>query len=249
MSLFRTGLGLIASVVSVSALADPACQNVSIVTEEYPPFNYTEDGHEKGLATDVVLAVLRQMGMRADIRSLPWARAYDTAVNGKDVMIYSITRTPQREQLFKWVGVISPDDYNLFALKGKVASLRSLDDARSLQTATVIDDAGEQYLISKGFVPGKNLQSSIRYDLDYQKLKEGRVDLWIANRAVAVYLARKAGDRPEDVMHAVFNIRDLNASGAYMAFGTKTADDCVEKFRAALQAIKANGDYDALQQR
>jgi len=47
-------------------------------------------------------------------------------------------------------------------------------------------------------VLGKNLQSSIRYDLDYQKLKEGRVDLWIANRAVAIYLARKAGDRPED---------------------------------------------------
>lgn len=145
--------------------------------------------------------------------------------------------------------MISPDDYNLYALKGKLAALKSLDDARSLQTATVIDDAGEQYLISKGFVLGKNLQSSVRYDLDYQKLKEGRVDLWIANRAVAVYLASKAGDRPADVMTPVFNIRDLNASGAYMAFGTKTGDDCVEKFRAALQTIKANGVYDALQQR
>ena len=87
MSLLTTALGLMASAVTVSALAEPGCQKISIVTEEYPPFNYTEDGHEKGLATDVVLAVLKQMGMQADIRSLPWARAYDTAVNGKDVMI------------------------------------------------------------------------------------------------------------------------------------------------------------------
>ena len=130
-----------------------------------------------------------------------------------------------------------------------MALLKSLDDARSLQTATVIDDAGEQYLISKGFVLGKNLQSSIRYDLDYQKLKEGASICGLRIAPSRVYLARKAGDRPEDLMYPVFNIKDLNASGAYMAFGTKTVDDCVDKFRAALQAIKANGVYDALQQR
>ncbi len=45
-----------------------------------------------------------------------WARAYEIALHEKNVLIYSIKRTSERESLFKWVGVIVPIDFYFYAL-------------------------------------------------------------------------------------------------------------------------------------
>ena len=127
---------------------------------------------------------------------MPWARAYDIAMNTENVLIYSITRTAGRERLFKWVGVVAPSDWYLFSLRERPIALSQLEDAKKYQTATVNEDAGEQYLVAKGFAIGVNLQSSNKYELNYEKLRRGRVGLWVANDLVAHYLARQVGDDP-----------------------------------------------------
>lgn len=161
---------------------------ITAVTEELPPYNMTVDGELTGMGTEVVKAVLEEAGEDVRIRSMPWARAYDIALNNENVLIYSIARTPQREPLFKWVGVIAPTRWFLFSLPGTEFDLKTLDDARQYQIATVKADVGEQYLIDKGFAVGRNLQSSNKYEHNYQKLKAGRVDLWISNELNAHYL-------------------------------------------------------------
>lgn len=223
-----------------------------IVTEEFPPYNLTENGRVTGFSTEVVEAVLHEIGLRAPIQSMPWARAYDTARNEENVLIYSITRTAQREALFKWVGVVAPSDWYLFALQGtpQAAGLGSLDEARRYQVATVNEDAGEQYLAAKGFALGRNLQSSNKYEFNYEKLRRGRVDLWIANDLVAHHLARQAGDDPARVLVRVLSLPDLGGTdGLYMAFGSKTSDAMVERFRKGLATIRKNGRYEALKKK
>lgn len=239
-------LGLNAWICSATVSAE----TIRVVTEELPPFNMTLNGEITGLSTEVVRAVFDHLGLQADIQSLPWARAYDVALHGENVLIYSITRTPQRDPLFKWVGSIAPTHWYLFALSGRPLTLGSLEDAHAYQIATVKEDVGEQYLIAHGFAVGRELQPSYRYELDFEKLKQGHVDLWIANELNAHYLVRQGGDDPEVVLRRVLALPDLGGDdGLNMAFGPNTPDALVERFREGLSAIRANGTYEAILRR
>ncbi len=229
------------------ALRAFATDDIRVVTEELPPYNMTQGGRLTGMSTEVVQAVLKEVGVQASIQPMPWARAYDTALNSENVLIYSITRTVQREKLFKWVGVIAPMHWYLFAKPGSNIRLDHLDDARKYQIATVKEDAGEQYLVSKGFAVGKNLQSSNKYEYNYEKFKLGRIDLWISIELNALYLIRQAGDDPARTVVRALSLPDLGGdSGLNLAFGLKTPDALVERFRKGLETIRKNGVYDAI---
>lgn len=231
------------------SLSAASGDTIKILTEEFPPYNFTENGRITGLSTEVVEAVLKEIRAQGDFQSLPWARAYETAQTSENTLIYSIGRTKEREKLFKWVGVIAPADYYLFSWQGKNLKFDLLDDAKKYQTGTVNEDVGEQFLVANGFVKGKNLQSSVKYEFNYEKLKLGRVDLWIIGELTGYYLARQAGDDPAKVLFKAHHITGLGSDGYYMAFGIKTPDALVDRFRNGLEAIKKNGTFDALKRK
>ena len=76
-------------------------EEIKIVTTEFPPYNYEENGKITGLSTKVVRAVLKELGMNSEIKSYPWARAYEMALKQENVLIYSILRISEKENLFK----------------------------------------------------------------------------------------------------------------------------------------------------
>jgi polar amino acid transport system substrate-binding protein len=235
---------LMFAVLACVALRAVADEPLRIVTEELPPYNMTADGRLTGMSTEVVQAVLKAVDMQAEIQSMPWARAYDIALNNENVLIYSITRTSEREKLFKWVGVVAPMNWYLYAKPDSGIRLTSLDDARPFQIATLKQDAGEQYLLANGFNLGQNLQSNNKYIYNYEKFKLGRVDLWISIEANALYLIRQAGDEPDEVMKQVLSLPDLGANGGLnMAFSRQTPDALVERFRQGLASIQRDGSY------
>lgn len=241
---------LLFSLLTCFALQTFAAEEIRIVTEELPPYNMTQDGRLTGMSTEVVEAVLKEIDVQASIQSMPWARAYDIALNNENVLIYSITRTAQREKLFKWVGVVAPMNWYLYARPGSGIELKTLDDARRYQIATVKEDAGEQYLVSKGFAVGKNLQSNNKYAYNYEKFKLGRVDLWISIELNATYLIRQAGENPIEEVVPVLSLPDLgNGEGLNMAFSPQTSDAVVERFRQGLKTIRGNGTYAAIAKR
>jgi polar amino acid transport system substrate-binding protein len=221
--------------------------DIHIVTEELPPYNMTRNGVLTGMSTEVVQAVLKEVNVQAPIQSMPWARAYDLALHTPNVLIYSITRTADREQLFKWVGTIAASRWYLYSSANHPITLLSLDDARDWQTATVNEDVGEQYLMARRFRIGQQLQSSNRYEFNYQKLLTGHVDLWISDELNAYYLARQVGDNPERTLVQSLRVPELDEAGGFnMAFSAGTPDTTVELFRQGLEAIRANGIYEAI---
>ena len=63
---------LFACVVSAQTLND-----LTWMTEEYAPYNFTENGQLKGVAVDVLLEVWKRVGIQKtakDISVYPWAR-------------------------------------------------------------------------------------------------------------------------------------------------------------------------------
>ena len=113
-------------VIAVSLIGLPGAvsaqtvDDLTFITEDYPPFNFERDGKRQGIAVDALAEMLALAGARktrADIKVWPWARGYETALKEKNTVLFSTTRTEAREGLFKWVGPIMPSRIVLVAKK------------------------------------------------------------------------------------------------------------------------------------
>jgi len=232
----------------IAILAYPAYgEKINVVTEAYPPYNFEETGAVAGVSTEVVRAVLKEAGLEASIEVYPWPRAYKMALEDANTIIYSISRTPERENLFKWIGVIAPADNYLFALKKRTdITINTLDDAKKYMIGTVKDDAADIYLIKNGFVVGKNIERAADYEINMKKLLRERFDLWFSAELVANFFLKQYGNIPSETVKKVYFLKELSADGLYMAFSRNTPDSIVEKCRTALEKLKKDGTYDLI---
>ncbi len=230
-------------VISLIFLCHPAdASEISIVTEDFPPYSYLEDGRITGVSAEVVRAVLKEAGTDAEIKTYPWARAYRSALNEKNVLIYSIGRTKERENLFKWVGIVAPCDIYLFKLKErKEIKADSLDTAKHYVLGILRQDMCLDYLKSKGF---DNITVSDTDEDSIKILVRKRVDLIPFAELSFVFSVGKLGYDPSDFEKVCF-IKDLS-EGLYMAFSKETPDILVERFKNALDKVKADGTYNRI---
>lgn len=247
----RTLGAALAALALLACLEGANAKPLQVVTEELPPYNMRAGGKVSGMCTEVVQAVFREMGIDPDIQMMPWARVYDLALHADNVMIYSITRTPEREALFQWAGPIASTRWFLYSTQARPVNLNSLAEAleRRYQIATVNQDVGEHYLTDRGFAVGQTLQQSNHYALNYEKLKLGHVDLWISDELNAAYTVGMAGDDPGRVLRPAMELPELEDSGFNVAFSLSTDPQTVAAFREALARLRLDGRYDAIVRR
>ena len=221
-------------------------QEITIVTENYPPYHYEHNGVVVGQGTETVQAVLTVLNIKAPIVIYPWARAYYMASNNKNTLIYGIARTPHRENLFKWIGVSSPVRYCLFALTRRDdIHVSALEDAKHYKIGTVRDDIIELYLSQNGFKIRENIEPNSSFEANFKKLINQRIDLWGVADLAAHYIVQ-SNHYPKNIIKEVYCLKGLSAEGAYMAFSKNTPDALVDRFRNALKKIKADGTYDRI---
>ena len=91
-----------------------------VLTEDYPPFNFVDkDGVVTGQSTEMVQAIMNEVGIESEIELLALAEALELAEKGSGVVLYSLNRTPEREELFKWVGPIGDYEQVFYARAGE----------------------------------------------------------------------------------------------------------------------------------
>lgn len=216
-----------------------SASDFKIMTEEYPPFNYTEDGKITGLSTDVMMELTKRVGHNSDFEVLPWARGYNLIQKKSGQILFSMTRTEAREELFKWVGPVASNKWVFFAKKGSGVTITSLEDAKKVKKiGTYKDDAAETFLKEEGF---QNLDSVVNDELNVPKLMAGRINLWIVGELQGIYKAKAKG--VSDDLEKVMDIKDTQL---YIAFSKDTADEDIAKWQKALDDMKADGSYDTI---
>ena len=230
-------LGLCLTLLHIPASADPADGNeFQLMTEDLPPYSYLENEKPSGLAVELVRAICRRIGHPDNIKIHSWAIAYDLARSQDNRILFSTARTPDRENVFKWVGPIVHDRLFFFARSDSKLSIRSLDDARAVRKiGTYKDDVAEKFLIGKGFT---NLDSVMAAPLNARKLAAGRIDLWIENFITGHESARRAG-----LAGKIVPIFEVSSSDLYIAFSRSTPDKVIAEWQGALDAMKSDGEY------
>jgi len=221
-----------------------AADKINIMTEVYPPYNMEVNGELKGISVEILDAMLDHMKLdqnSSDVVLTNWSRAYSLALKKKNYMVFSTTRTEQREKLFKWVGPIIQTKIGLIAKKSKHIRLADLSDLNNYRIGTVLKDVGELLIIEAGIdkknihsISGKNV-----IELSFKKLNNDRIDLFSYDFYVANYQAKEKGFNLDDYE----NIYTLKEAELYFAFNKSTSDETIATWQSALDAIKKNGLY------
>ncbi len=90
-----------------------------ILTCEEPPTNYSLEEDIVGTSVDIVQAILARLEQKNTVKLLPWARAYKTAVNKPNVIVFTSGMTQNRVDLGFFLSARSPPGPTVFSLSGK----------------------------------------------------------------------------------------------------------------------------------
>ncbi len=91
---------------------------VEVVTTDAPPFNMLDGETPSGFATDILREVT-QAGLDHHIQFLPWPRALLHVKHDPNTLIYTISRTPEREQQFEWIGPFARHQGHFYKLSSR----------------------------------------------------------------------------------------------------------------------------------
>tara|TARA_B100000959_G_scaffold287292_1_gene370865 strand:- start:2347 stop:3093 length:747 start_codon:yes stop_codon:yes gene_type:complete len=228
----------ITAILLLAGISGPA-YGLDILTEEFPPYNYTRDGKVTGLSTEIVREILKRIDHPDNIKVHSWALAYKIIQKKDNVVLYSTVRSKGRENLFKWVGPISISNLVFFAKKGSGILMKSYDDARKVKSIGVYRlDHAELFLKEKGF---NNLDIVLDPGLNPRKLAAGRLSLWMINGKVGVFLAKEAG-----VLDKIEKVYEIKTDALYLAFSKTIPDAVIDKWQKTLDGIKSDGTYDKI---
>ena len=154
------------------------------LTEDYPPFNYDENGTAHGIAVDLLLAATEIAGEPIDadaIRFVPWSEGYRQAQSGPNTVLFSTVRLAERESEFLWAGPIASEAKVLFASNTSGVTVESPADLARYRIGVVTDDAAIGELADLGIEPGTLVSSADPATLAAM-LRDSEIDLWCHGR-------------------------------------------------------------------
>jgi len=221
----------------------PAAPALRLLSEEFAPVNFSENGVGKGLSVEIVREIQQRLGGPAEIEFMPWSRAYREAQGREPVALFAMARTPAREKLFKWAGPIVTFYSSIYAPNGDGVRLRSLNDAKKVKAVLVVRDwyTGEQ-LSTQGF---KNLVPVSDPVQGIKMLQARRAPLFATERITMPQIMAQAGV-PADAFEVVYSFA---SSEGYIAFSLATPDATVKAWQQQLDAMKQDGRFLAIYKR
>jgi len=216
---------------------------IRILTGNYPPFEYVENGKVQGLAVELLTEAFRRCHQEMKIEVLPWARALAETQQGQADAIFTAIKTPEREATLR---------FSSEALLSLNSALYSKKGAAIRYNGNLSDLAGYRLGLVNGTSHGVQFDSALDTGLlkyvdraddtkpNILKLLAGRIDLIVADRFVVTYYMR--ANNWQDQLTELSPI--LHSSAGYLAFNRNPALEPVRnQIDAALVAMKKDGSY------
>lgn len=237
----RASIGVLFCLAALSGTA--AEGRLTVYAELEEPANFPDDSDNAvpvGPDYRVVRAILREAGLQADVNVVPWPRVIRSLESQANVLAFSMTRTPDREELYQWIGMIQKVEFTLWGLPERAAEFPgTLEAARNLRVSVIRDDVVEKYLIDNGFT---NLVYFSESSNTLTMLRRDRVDLMPYIRSgIESYLARK-----NESLDAVVPVIDLEeiSTGQYVVMSKQSDPELVRLLQDSYQAVVDRGDLD-----
>ena len=234
---------------SLAADRSFSAKDLTYVTEQYPPYNFQQDGKLQGISIDLLEKVWERMGVDLDrnvIKVVPWTEGYQRTLEENDTVLFTTFRLPEREKLFKWAGPVASGSDVLLVKRDNI-SIEKQEDLKKYKIAAIKDDVAAQRLLNSGLkiedLVLKNTSKPI-----IEMLENGSIDAWAYNELAGIWLIQQSGINISGYKVAYV----LDQGEGYFAFNNGTPDSLVHSFQEAIDYIKikkdTNGssDYDRI---
>lgn len=209
---------------------------LTIMTEDFPPYNYTAGGKAAGSAVDLLIQASEAVGQpiaNEKINVMTWARAYKAVQSDPNTLLFSMTRTDEREDLFKWAGPIGSNRIVIWAKKS--SNIAPFDDikANTLKVGVVRDTVGDQLMVAAG-ATDDNLVRNSKPEGAAKMLASDRVKLWAYSENSGAQQIKDAGGNVDDyeVVHV------LKSKELFFAFSKNTDDTIVQLLQKGINMVR-----------
>lgn len=89
--------------LAAGAVHSEAPEALQWVAGDLPPFAWMSSEGPQGYAQELAVALALRLGRSTQVDYLPWARAIRMTEEGDRYGIFPLTRTPERENRFRWL--------------------------------------------------------------------------------------------------------------------------------------------------
>lgn len=243
LKLFQFHLRLIALstlLLSGSGMA----QTLALYCEEDRPLQfYGADGKLTGFTTEIVQEIQKRVGNKDKIQVVPWARGLDKINNNPNTLLFSMARTPEREEAYQWIGPIMANIYGLYAKANSTLRINNIEEAKQLNLIGVYrNDIRDQTLTRLGFTNLDRASSNIS---SFKKLMMGRIPVYTDSKLGVESLALASGYQATDVKL----IFELFKSELYIAASKNTDKRIVDQWNQALEQMKHDKTFAKIEQK
>lgn len=241
-------LVLVLSLFFLSGLAAATGKSLKIVTDEWPPYEFKagEPGNEyvSGFATEVILAVLKNMNVGIDGRIMqhPWARSERMVIDGAADLLYTATYSAKRAEVTHYATeTLMDSSWSFFIRK---------EDEGKITYKDLQDFKGKKIGVVRGYTytpelwdfmkAEKNFEEVTNDNFNIQKLMAGRIDCTVMDYGNGLYLIQQMGFSGKIVPLK----KPLEMTSLYAVFSRNTVEkEFVDRFSAELKTFKGTAAY------
>jgi polar amino acid transport system substrate-binding protein len=142
-----------------------------------------------------------------------------------------MSRTPEREALYRWIGPLVTNEWALFAPAGATPPA-TMDDTLKARIGSYQGDAIVTWLQTRGYT----VDIAPSDDDNPRKLKVGRIDYWATGRLTGQYRLKQLG-----LDAAIVPVLTFNRTDMYLACQRKLPEDLAGRMNAELVAMAKRG--------
>ncbi|MBL0354308.1 MAG: transporter substrate-binding domain-containing protein [Candidatus Dechloromonas phosphoritropha] len=222
--------------------AQSQTKELRLLAAELPPYSFQippasvgeTPGVDQGLVYEVVTEMAKRVGHTGLIEFIPWGEAQRIARTQPNIGILALTRTPERENQYRWLVRVVTDD--LILVGGQGVDVSSLDKVKDRPVGVLGRSGAEALLRERGFT---RIKPQPEEWINARLMQQRRIDAWLAPRLMVIYAMHEVGGNLE-----ALNFGEIvRKSEIYLAASKDLPDAEAQKWERAFEAVKADGTY------
>ena len=219
-------------VFALNTKASTSLKDIRIVTEHLPPYQIAVNGQLEGGSVGLkIKKLLSNVLPETTIEVLPWARTYQIALNTPNTIIFSLVRTPERENKFIWIGKVAHVPMELISLKtSQLQPIENLSELNDIKIGVKRLDAVTIWLASQGLNFGEELVEVSNTITTLQLLEKGRIEVIPSTNQVIDFYCQTEGCQSSD-FKTIYTFQDFSEE-LYLAVSLGSDEKLVEQLQA-----------------
>ncbi|HRE17750.1 MAG TPA: transporter substrate-binding domain-containing protein [Rhodocyclaceae bacterium] len=236
---------LLTTIMLLACVQAASAEPIVLVTANYPPFSYEEDGQQKGLAIELIKVAFQRMRQEVRIEFVPFARAVEMVKNGEADGVFPFAVSDERkmfatfssEKLLTDPGSLFVRADSTLTFDGDYAKLAPY--TIGMQRGTNHGPAFMQALTTYGI----KTDLAENQEKNVLKLVSGRFDIAVGPRLVVLHAARQAGKQSE--IKLLYS--GISEGHAYLAVSKRrNREALIAEFDQAISKMRRDGSYDKI---